>query len=135
VRGINDREFHRFDPRAFGPGGENDPLIWGQVEIPTSITLKVLHDIIQIALAEASKAAWAIKEAHAENSYFTAVLITPQRRIGRNPRPQFDRRKAFLRSLGDQSIHRDGKSDVKHSCGFPRYVASRALQICACTHE
>jgi hypothetical protein len=49
VRGINDREFHAL-PRAFGPGGENDPLIWGQVEIPTSITLKVLHDIIQIAM-------------------------------------------------------------------------------------
>jgi Plasmid pRiA4b ORF-3-like protein len=24
-----------------------DPLIWRQVEVPTSITLKVLHDIIQ----------------------------------------------------------------------------------------
>jgi hypothetical protein len=23
-----------------------DPLIWRQVEVPTSITLKVLHDII-----------------------------------------------------------------------------------------
>jgi hypothetical protein len=27
-----------------------DPLIWRQVEVPTSITLKVLHDIIQIVM-------------------------------------------------------------------------------------
>jgi Plasmid pRiA4b ORF-3-like protein len=29
---------------------ETDPLIWRVVEVPTSITLKVLHDIIQIVL-------------------------------------------------------------------------------------
>ena len=27
-----------------------DPLIWRQVEVPTSITLKVLHDIIQVVI-------------------------------------------------------------------------------------
>jgi len=27
-----------------------DPLIWRQVEVPTSITLKVLHDIIQAVM-------------------------------------------------------------------------------------
>lgn len=27
-----------------------DPVIWRQVEVPTSITLKVLHDIIQVAM-------------------------------------------------------------------------------------
>lgn len=27
-----------------------DPLIWRQVEVPTSITLKVLHDVIQVAM-------------------------------------------------------------------------------------
>lgn len=29
---------------------DTDPLIWRQVEAPTSITLKVLHDIVQIAI-------------------------------------------------------------------------------------
>jgi hypothetical protein len=29
---------------------DTDPLIWRQVELPTSITLKVLHDIIQIVM-------------------------------------------------------------------------------------
>jgi Plasmid pRiA4b ORF-3-like protein len=28
----------------------SDPLIWRQVEVPTSITLKVLHDIIQVVM-------------------------------------------------------------------------------------
>jgi Plasmid pRiA4b ORF-3-like protein len=28
----------------------SDPLIWRQVEVPTSITLKVLHDIIRAAM-------------------------------------------------------------------------------------
>lgn len=28
----------------------SDPLIWREVEVPTSITLKVLHDVIQIAM-------------------------------------------------------------------------------------
>ena len=27
-----------------------DPLIWRQVEVPTSVTLKVLHDIVQIVM-------------------------------------------------------------------------------------
>jgi hypothetical protein len=29
---------------------DSDPLIWREVEVPTSITLKVLHDIIQIVM-------------------------------------------------------------------------------------
>src|ERR1700688_2029238 len=29
---------------------DSDPLIWRNVEVPTSITLKVLHDIVQIVM-------------------------------------------------------------------------------------
>jgi Plasmid pRiA4b ORF-3-like protein len=29
---------------------DTDPVIWRQVEVPTSITLKVLHDIIQAVM-------------------------------------------------------------------------------------
>jgi hypothetical protein len=28
----------------------SDPLIWRQIDVPTSITLDVLHDIVQIAM-------------------------------------------------------------------------------------
>ena len=29
---------------------DTDPVIWRQVEVPTSVTLKVLHDIIQAVM-------------------------------------------------------------------------------------
>ena len=29
---------------------DSDPVIWRQVEVPTSITLKVLHNVIQVAM-------------------------------------------------------------------------------------
>ena len=29
---------------------DTDPLIWRQVEVPTSITLRALHDVIQAAM-------------------------------------------------------------------------------------
>ena len=29
---------------------DSDPLIWRVVEVPTSITLKVLHDIVQATM-------------------------------------------------------------------------------------
>lgn len=29
---------------------DSDPLIWREVEVPTSITLKVLHDIVQVTM-------------------------------------------------------------------------------------
>ena len=29
---------------------DSDPLIWREVEVPTSITLKVLHDIVQASM-------------------------------------------------------------------------------------
>jgi Plasmid pRiA4b ORF-3-like protein len=29
---------------------DTDPVIWRQVEVPTSITLKVLHDIVQAVM-------------------------------------------------------------------------------------
>jgi hypothetical protein len=35
-----------------------DPLIWRQVEVPTSITLKVLHDIIQVVIGWSDYHLW-----------------------------------------------------------------------------
>ena len=39
----------------------SDPLIWRQVEVPTSITLDVLHDIIQIAMGWRDCHPWEFK--------------------------------------------------------------------------
>jgi len=40
---------------------DSDPLIWRQVEVPTSITLEVLHDVIQIAMGRLDCHLWEFK--------------------------------------------------------------------------
>ena len=35
-----------------------DPLIWRELEVPTSITLEVLHDIVQIAMGWLDQHLW-----------------------------------------------------------------------------
>ncbi len=40
---------------------DSDPLIWRQVEVPTSITLDVLHDVIQIAMGWLDRHFWEFK--------------------------------------------------------------------------
>ena len=40
---------------------DSDPLIWRQVEVPTSITLDVLHDIVQIAMGWRDRHFWEFK--------------------------------------------------------------------------
>jgi hypothetical protein len=37
---------------------DTDPLIWREVEVPTSVTLKVLHDIIQITMGWLDQHLW-----------------------------------------------------------------------------
>jgi hypothetical protein len=36
----------------------SDPLIWRQVEVPTAITLKVLHEVIQAAMGWFGQRLW-----------------------------------------------------------------------------
>ena len=36
----------------------SDPLIWREVEVPTSVTLKVLHDIVQISMGWFDQHLW-----------------------------------------------------------------------------
>src|SRR3978361_244274 len=40
---------------------DTDPLIWREVEVPTSITLKVLHDIFQITMGCLDTPLWEFK--------------------------------------------------------------------------
>ncbi len=37
---------------------DTDPLIWREVEVPTSITLKVLHDVVQITMGWFDQHLW-----------------------------------------------------------------------------
>ena len=40
---------------------DSDPLIWRQVEVPTSVTLKTLHDVIQAAIGWFDYHLWEFK--------------------------------------------------------------------------
>ena len=40
---------------------DTDPLIWREVHVPTSITLKVLHDIVQITMGWLDQHLWEFK--------------------------------------------------------------------------
>lgn len=37
---------------------DTDPLIWREVEVPPSVTLKVLHDIVQITMGWLDQHLW-----------------------------------------------------------------------------
>jgi hypothetical protein len=41
---------------------DTDPLIWRQVEVPTSITLKVLHDVVQAAMGWYDEHLWELRQ-------------------------------------------------------------------------
>ena len=48
---------------------DTDPLIWRQVEVPTSITLKVLHDIVQITMGWLDYHLWEFTIGKQKGSY------------------------------------------------------------------
>ncbi|HZZ30428.1 MAG TPA: plasmid pRiA4b ORF-3 family protein [Phenylobacterium sp.] len=41
---------------------DTDPLIWRQVEVPTSITLKVLHDVVRAAMGWYDQHLWEMRQ-------------------------------------------------------------------------
>lgn len=41
---------------------DTDPLIWRQVEVPTSITLKVLHNVVQAAMGWYDQHLWEMRQ-------------------------------------------------------------------------
>ena len=111
---------------------DSEPLIWRQIEVPTSITLKVLHEVIQAAMG------WL--------DYHLWEFTIGSRRFGLpmdedwGPEPRIDAGKVLLREVltprkttmaymydfGDDWAHRlvltnirKGEPDVD----YPRYVA------------
>jgi hypothetical protein len=109
-----------------------DPLIWRHVELPTSITLKVLHDIIQIAMGWFDYHLW----------QFTIGGQThgPPMDQDRGTPPQSDATKVRLRDvlrpretmidylydMGDSWEHRLTVTDIRQGepgVSYPRYIA------------
>lgn len=111
---------------------DSDPLIWRQVEVPTSITLKVLHEVIQAAMG------WL--------DYHLWEFTVSQRRFGLpmdedwGTEPRIEAAKVRLREVlaprkttmtyvydfGDDWEHRLILTNVRQGepgIGYPRYVA------------
>jgi hypothetical protein len=111
---------------------DSDPLIWRQLEVPTSITLKVLHDVIQAAMG------WL--------DYHLWEFTVGQRRFGLpmdedwGTEPRIDVAKVRLREVltprkttisyvydfGDDWEHRLILTNIRQEepgVGYPRYIA------------
>ena len=111
---------------------DSDPLIWRQLEVPTSITLKVLHDVIQATMG------WL--------DYHLWEFTVGQRRFGLpmdedwGTEPRIDVAKVRLREVltprkttisyvydfGDDWEHRLILTNIRQEepgVGYPRYIA------------
>ncbi|MCW5720026.1 MAG: plasmid pRiA4b ORF-3 family protein [Devosia sp.] len=111
---------------------DTNPLIWRQVEVPTSITLKVLHDIIQIVIGWFDYHLWEFTIA--EQKYGLPM----DEDWGTEPRKQAvkvrlrDVLKAkrtiidYVYDFGDYWEHRIIVTDVRAGnpeIAYPRYIA------------
>jgi len=110
---------------------DSDPLIWRQVEVPTAITLKGLHEVVQIAMD------W-------ENSHLWEFTIAGQRYglnmdedWGTEPRQEAGKVRLrdvlrpgetvidYLYDFGDAWEHRIVVTDIRQgdpALSYPRYV-------------
>lgn len=111
---------------------DSDPLIWRQVEVPTSITLKVLHDIIQIAMGWLDYHLWEFTIAKrryglpSDEDWGTEPLNDARkvrlREVLRPRRTTID----YLYDFGDCWEHRLIVTNVRagdSDLSYPRYVA------------
>jgi hypothetical protein len=111
---------------------DTDPLIWRQVEVPTSITLKVLHDIIQITMGWLDYHLWEFKIA--KQRFGPPMEADPW---GTDPpmeatkvrlRDMLNPRKTridYLYDFGDSWEHRLTVTDFRQGepgVSYPRYI-------------
>ena len=110
---------------------DTDPLIWREVEVPTSIMLKVLHDIVQITIG------WL--DYHLWESTIAGKRCRPPMKGGWDDSPSLDPAKTRLRDVlknlgttlqysydfGDSWEHRLIITNVRQGhpgVSYPRYV-------------
>jgi hypothetical protein len=111
---------------------DTDPLIWRQVEIPTSITLKQLHGVIQAAMGWFDQHLWEFRigrEVYGQpipgDSWGDPILSAAKVRLSDVVKP----RKTVIEytyDMGDSWEHRLTVTDVRPadpSVAYPRYVA------------
>jgi hypothetical protein len=112
----------------------SDPLIWRVVEVPTSITLKVLHDIVQVSMGWCDFHLWQMMIGG--KTYGLSV----DEDFGIAPRKLADRVRlrdvltgdtthvAYIYDFGDSWEHSLVVSDIRTGApdiGYPRFVAGQ----------
>ena len=111
---------------------DSDPLIWRQIEVPTSITLKVLHDIIQAAMGWFDYHLWEFTIAKrryglpTDEDWGTEPRLEAAkvrlREVLKSGRTTVD----YLYDFGDSWEHRLSITDVRAgdpNLSYPRYIA------------
>lgn len=110
---------------------DSEPPIWRLVEVPTSITLKVLHDIVQVTMGWLDYHLWEFRVDG------TTYGLPMDEDWGTSPRKSADRTRLrdmitpgttiidYIYDFGDYWEHRLTVSDVRAgdpTIGYPRFV-------------
>lgn len=112
---------------------DTDPMIWRQVEVPTAITLKTLHDVVQAAMGWFDQHLWELRQGPqrygrpmpGDDWGGPAIIRADKVRLGEVIGP----RKTvldYIYDFGDSWEHRLTLTDVRPGepdTAYPRYVA------------
>ena len=110
---------------------DTDPLIWRQLEVPTSITLKVLHDIVQVVMGWFDYHLWEFTIGRQRYGLPMDVDWGTEPRVDAGKvrlRDVLKPRKtviAYLYDFGDSWEHRITVTNVRRGdpgVSYPRYV-------------
>jgi hypothetical protein len=111
---------------------DSDPLIWRELEVPTSITLKVLHDIVQTAMGWLDYHLWEMVIHHLtyglpmDEDWGTAPRKAASRTRLRDVLAPGTTQIHYVYDFGDYWEHNLIISDVRagdHFTAYPRFIA------------
>jgi hypothetical protein len=112
---------------------DSDPLIWRQVEVPTSLTLEDLHDVVQAAMGWFNYHLWGFtigKQDYGlpsvDDDWRDTPLIDASEVMLRDVLKPRKTRIGYLYDFGDSWEHRLSVSKVRTGdpgLSYPRYVA------------
>ncbi len=111
---------------------DSDPLIWRQVEVPTSITLEVLHDVIQIAMGWLDRHFWEFKIGKQryglpiDEDWGAVPCIEATEVCLRDVLKPRKTMIDYLYDFGDDWVHRLTVTDIRQGepgASYPRYIA------------
>jgi hypothetical protein len=111
---------------------DSDPLIWRQVEVPTSITLEVLHDVIQIVMGWLDRHFWEFKIGKQryglpmDEDWGAVPCIEATEVCLRDVLKPRKTMIDYLYDFGDDWAHRLTVTDIRQGepgVSYPRYIA------------